>query len=310
MQQHKPVLIKEVLQYLKPKAGESIVDCTFGQGGHASKILKKVKSKGLVLGLDFNQDNIEQYKKKFKPPRNLILIQENFKNLKQILRDQEIGKVDGILLDLGFSSNQLDQIAGLSFLKPEMRLDMLINDQVREKKTAKDLLNQANQVELEKIFQEYGEIKNSNVLAKRITKSRQQKNFETVQDLIGFVRNNKDLFRNKRMNPATKLFMALRIAVNHELDNLKAFLKIYLDCLKTRGRIVFISFHSLEDRMIKLKLKQDASNCICAEDEFQCKCDHKAEIELLTKKPIRPTQEEIRINPRSRSAKLRAGIKI
>jgi len=283
---HKPVLIKEVLEYLNPQPGENFVDCTFGFGGHSLAILKKNKPNGKVLGIDFEKSSLEE--------DGLILANGNFADLKEIVEKSNFNNINGILLDLGLSSWHFDESnRGFSF-KGEEPLDMRLNSE--SELTAEKIINEWPEEELIKIFEEYGEERYSKSIAKSICRNRTTKKIESTSQLREIIRQSvPGRYKHNRINFATKIFQAIRIAVNDELNNLKKVLPQALDILKPGGRLVVISFHSLEDRIVKNFFK----------DEFK-----KGNLEILTKKPIIPSKEEIILNPRSRSAKLRVIEKI
>ncbi|MBU1177411.1 16S rRNA (cytosine(1402)-N(4))-methyltransferase RsmH [Patescibacteria group bacterium] len=283
---HKPVLIKEVLEYLNPQKGENFVDCTFGFGGHSLAILKKNKPNGKVLGIDFEKSSLEEDR--------LILVNGNFADLKKIVEKNDFYPINGILLDLGLSSWHFDKSnRGFSF-KGEEPLDMRLNSE--SELTAEEIINEWSEEELIRIFEEYGEERYSKSIAKSICRNRTTKKIGNTSQLREIIRQSiPGGYKHNRINFATKIFQAIRIAVNDELNNLIKTLPQALSLLKPKGRLVVISFHSLEDRIVKNFFK----------DEFK-----KGNLEILTKKPIIPSKEEIIFNPRSRSAKLRVIKKI
>ena len=283
---HKPVLIKEVLEYLNPQAGENFIDCTIGFGGHTLDILKKIKPNGKVLGIDFEKSSLKEDR--------LILANGNFADLKEIVEKFSFNKIDGILLDLGLSSWHFDKSnRGFSF-KGEESLDMRLNSE--SELTAEKIVNEWSEQELIKIFEEYGEERYSKSIAKSICGNRKIKRIEKTNQLREIIRQSVPSgYKHNRINFATKIFQAIRIAVNDELNNLIKTLPQALSLLESKGRLAVISFHSLEDRIVKNFFR----------DEFK-----KGNLEILTKKPIIPSREEIILNPRSRSAKLRVIKKI
>ncbi len=275
---HNPVLQKEVLKYLDPKANENFIDCTINGGGHALAILEKVKPKGKVLGIDLDKEVIDQ----LEPRNNLILVCDNFVNLKEIVGKLKF-KPDGILFDLGMSSWHLDKSGkGFSFLRDEP-LDMRYSEQTDL--TAEKIVNEYSLEELEKIIKEYGEERFARKIAKKIVEKRKKKRIKTTLELAEVIR-----FKQKRIHFATRTFQALRIAVNDELNVLAKAVPQAIDILASGGRLAVISFHSLEDRIVKNLFKNLSSQ----------------EFEILTDKPIKASLEEITSNHRSRSAKLRA----
>lgn len=279
---HIPVLKKEVLQYLDPKPNENFIDCTINGGGHAFAILKKNKPRGKVLGIELDKDIFDELSSS-KTDR-LVLTNDSYTNLKKIVEKHNFKPVDGILFDLGMSSWHLEESGrGFTFLKDEP-LDMrygLENDL-----TAEEIVNNYSQEEIEKILKEYGEERFARRIAKRII---QQRPIKSTFQLVEIIKKAVPGGRT-RIHPATKTFQALRIVVNDELNNLEKALFQAMEVLGKGGRIVIISFHSLEDRIVKNFFKDSNLN-------------------ILTKKPVISSQEEIKINRRSRSAKLRAATK-
>ena len=284
-----PVLLKETIEFLNPQPGKFIIDATIGGGGHAAEILKKIGDSGMLLGIDWDKEAIADCQSRFADYKNVILVNGNYADLPEILKQKELPKVDGIAVDLGFSSRQLEKSGrGFSFLKDE-KLDMRYQQET-ENLTAAEVINQYSEKELADIFWKYGEERNSRKIAKKIIEERKNKRILTTFDLIEIIRKAVPKnYEQGRINPSTKVFQALRIYVNDELGNLEKILKNMSKILK--GRAVIISFHSLEDRLVKNYFRN---------------LSKENGAEILTKKPIRPSEEEIRGNPRSRSAKLRA----
>lgn len=282
---HIPVLQKEVLQYLSPKPNENFIDCTFGGGGHSADILKKISPRGKILAIDWSPEMTEKVSNK-----NLILICDNFSNLKEIVKKTKFTKVSGILFDLGMSSWHLAESGrGFSFQKREP-LDMRYS--LRNQLTAEKIVNYWSKFDIEKILREYGEEDFAREIAEEIIKERKSKQIKTTSQLVEIIKKAvPKRYLRQRIHFVTRTFQALRIAVNDELNNLKEALPQAMEILKTGGRLVIISFHSLEDRIVKNFLKDES-------------------LKILTKKPIIPSLKEIRINPRSRSAKLRAAQKL
>lgn len=292
---HLPVLQKEVLEYLDPKPNQNFIDCTIGEGGHSLAILEKTSPNGKVLGIDQDQEQIENCRARmanFK--KRLILVCDNFANLKEIVKKKNFGNVSGILFDLGMSSWHLEKSGrGFSFLKNEP-LDMRYN--LQNPLTAEKILNEWSIGEIEKILKIYSQEKFAKKIAKKIGEIRKIKKIKSTFQLVEIIKKViPRRYQRKKIHPATKTFQALRIATNNELENLEKVLPQALEVLKKGGRLVIISFHSLEDRIVKKFFKE----------EFKKGC-----LKILTKKPISPTKEEILFNPHSRSAKLRASIKI
>jgi len=307
--EHKSVLLNEVLEYLEPQPNQNFIDCTLGGGGHAKEILDRTSPQGQLLGIDLDPAAIKAAKTNLKQDKDrIILINDNYQNLKQILYDTGFNKISGILLDLGLSSYEIqDSKRGFSFKGSDF-LDMRFGSQGQ---TAADVLNNYSKKELATVFKEYGEERYYNQIADAIIKQRKKEPIKQTDQLVKIV---ESVYQNKakptKIHLATKVFQALRIEVNDELNNLKKILPIALDALETGGRLVIISFHSLEDRIVKEYFKQEGKDCLCPPEIPECRCGHQARLKILTRKVIMPTQREVSQNLRSRSAKLRAAIKI
>jgi len=294
---HIPVLQKEVLQHLNPKPNQNFIDCTIGEAGHTLAILEKILPHGKVLGIDWSSELIKSLEfkvKSLKLSRRVILVCDNFSNLKEIVEREKFRLVQGILFDLGMSSWHLEESGrGFSFLRKEP-LDMRYNSQ--NPLTAEKIVNYWSESEIEKILREYGEERFFGKIAKEIIKERKAKPIKNTSQLIEVLKRAIPFrYQHRKIHFATKTFQALRIAVNEELKNLKEVLPQALEILMPGGSLVIISFHSLEDRIVKNFFRNQAKEGL---------------LKILTKKPIRPKEEEIKINPRSRSAKLRAILKI
>lgn len=283
---HTPVLLNEVLAALDPKPGEFMIDGTIDGGGHAHAILAKIGTEGVLMGVDWDYEMIERGKLIFKERENVTLVQGNYADLPEILKERKMERADGLLLDLGFSSTQLEYgDRGFSFQKNEI-LDMRY-DQGRDEMAA-DVVNKKKEQELADIFYKYGEERASRKIAKAIIEARKKKPIITTNDLSEIVAK---CVRKGKTHPATKVFQALRIYVNAELENLETVLKNIGEIVRPGGKIAIITFHSLEDRIVKNAFKELEK--------------HKKAV-ILTKKPIQATRAEVKENPRSRSAKLRA----
>jgi len=288
---HQPVLTEEAIFYLNCEPGKVYVDGTIGGGGHASAILERTAPNGFLLGIDWDMEAIKQSERKLRSYQGRYrLLHENFAHLTHVLEASPWKKVDGILLDLGISFHHLNEPQrGFSFLK-EGPLDMRMNRQSRL--TAGEIVNRFLQRELTEIIHEYGEERWAARIAKHIVKARKKMFIETTLQLSKIVAEAiPKRYWPRRIHPATRTFQALRIAVNREIENLENFLKHAIDLLKPKGRLVIISFHSLEDRLVKRYFRNWAKERL---------------IKLLTKRPIVPTVQEIKKNPHARSAKLRA----
>lgn len=313
---HVPVLLQEVIQYLDPKPGENFIDATLGDGGHAKEILKKIAPDGKLLGIDRDENSIKAAKENLKEFGDRVIVaQGNFSGIKNIIADfPEIGKPKGILLDLGLSSRQLEESGrGFSFQKDEPLIMSLDWPMKPEGKTAAEIINGYRAEELEKIFKDYGEERLSGPIARRIAQIRKERKITRTSELSDIAVSVYKRFYKKEKwiaHPATKIFMALRIAVNKELDDLEKFLPESLNILPAGGKVAIISFHSLEDRIVKDFFRRESRNCVCPPEVLECECAHAKTLNIITKKPVVAGLEEIRSNPRARSAKMRVAEKI
>jgi len=291
---HIPVLQKEVIEYLEPEPNKNYIDCTIGQGGHSSAILEKNGPEGKILGIDWDKDNVDYLKKEVSKifKKRLILVNDNFINLREITKRENFSRAAGILFDLGMSSEHLEESGrGFSFLKNEP-LDMRYN--LQNPLTAEKIVNYWSASEIERILGELGEEKFASNIAEEIVKERKIKPIENTLQLVRIIQKAvPKKYQYSRIHFATRTFQALRIAVNDELNNIKKVLPQALEILNSNGRLVVISFHSLEDRIIKYFFKENQNF-----------------LKILTKKPVEASEKEIRINSRSRSGKLRAAEKI
>lgn len=306
---HISVLLNEVLEGLNIKEDGIYVDGTLGGAGHSLEIVKRL-STGKLIGIDQDTNALEKSKDVLKDHMDkVILVHSNYVNIKEVLNDLNIDKVDGILLDLGVSSHQLDtEERGFSHNK-DAPLDMRM-DTSREF-SAWNVVNQYSEEELTRILYQYGEEKWAKRIAEFIVKERSEKPIETTLQLVSAIK--KAIPKKVRMeghHPAKKTFQAIRIEVNGELDVLKTAIIHMVECLNPGGRLAIITFHSLEDRIVKDEFKELFKDCICPPEMPQCICDKKREINIITRKPIVPSKEELEINPRSRSSKLRVAEKI
>jgi 16S rRNA (cytosine1402-N4)-methyltransferase len=307
---HIPVMISEVLHYLDCKPGKIYVDGTLGGAGHARAICSKISPGGVFIGIDQDIDAIKNAKNVLESFNITIrLFHGNFINLPEFLRQLNIKAVDGILLDLGISLHQIESSGrGFSFLRDEP-LDMRMNKMSGI--TAEDLINTMDEKNLKKIFREYGEERWAGQIAKKIAASRKQKAIKSSRQLAQIVCDAvpKSSFHQK-IHPATRVFMAIRIAVNRELEMLDVFMENVADLLNPKARLCVLSFHSLEDRIVKHRLKTLEKGCVCPSDFPECVCNQKPILRLLTKRVVRPSIEEIERNPMARSTKLRAAERI
>ncbi len=303
---HVSVLLEECIEGLAVKPDGIYVDGTAGGAGHSSEIAKRLTT-GRLLALDRDPDAIKIASERLAKYPCAQVIHANFADLKQVLEEQQIGQIDGVLLDLGVSSHQLDVAErGFSY-HADAPLDMRMS---QEGYSAKDLVNTCEEAELARILFEYGEEKFSRRIAAAIVRERQQHPIETTGQLAQIIHDAVPAKSRREKNPSRRSFQAIRIAVNSELDNLSRALDDVFDCLKPGGRFAIITFHSLEDRMVKQKFKSMAQGCTCPPDFPVCVCGNKPKIKLITRKPIEAGEEELSVNPRSRSAKLRIAEKL
>ena len=303
---HIPVMVEEVIRYLNCSPGKTFVDGTLGGGGHARAILRVIGPEGFLIGIDQDPDAIAWARHSFlDSSSNIQLIHDNYASLRQILAKVGSVGVDGILFDLGLSLYHIEGSGrGFSFMRDEP-LDMRMNPS--EGEPASTMLNRLSQEELSDIIFRYGEERWAPSIAKRIVESRKRKALVSSHQLAALVKKAIPArYHPKRIHPATKTFQAFRIAVNDELENLKLTLEQAVDCLLPRGRICVLSFHSLEDRIVKQHFKTLAQGCQCPPSFPVCVCDKKPQVRLLTKRPVRATADEIKKNSMARSAKLRA----
>jgi len=305
---HEPVMVKEVIESLLVSRTGIYVDCTIGGAGHAYAILKETDA--LLVGIDCDDDALTFAEKRLAQfGSRKILVKANFADLDNILKNLNIEKVDGVLLDLGVSSHQLDaDQRGFSFSQ-QAPLDMRMDRSL--KISAYDIVNSFAQKELENIIRLYGEEKMAARIARTISKKRQLSPIETTTALAAIVASCMPAkLKWQRIHPATRTFQAIRIAVNNELDNIKPAIDAAATALKPGGRLCVISFHSLEDRIVKNEIRSLEGVCVCPKDIPVCVCKQEAKLKNLTRKVIVPAAEEIEANPRARSAKLRVAGRI
>ncbi|MCK5062173.1 16S rRNA (cytosine(1402)-N(4))-methyltransferase RsmH [Candidatus Parcubacteria bacterium] len=322
---HTPVMLKEVLEYLRPGPGQIFIDGTLGGGGYALALANAVGKDGRVLGIDLDKTAIEHVAKLIANNKlsNIRLYNGNFKNIdkiyKEFLKERQSASLHGIVLDLGLSSAQLkSQSRGFSF-QLDAPLDMAFGQTTDDRQqtadsrqqTTEEIVNQTPQWELEKIIKEYGEERYAKSIAKRIVGVRKERNIKTTKELVEIIKQAvPSSYRHGRIHPATRTFQALRIATNDELGNLRAALDAAVKILSPGGKIAIVSYHSLEDRIVKRFFKKEARDCICPPAAPVCVCGHKALIKIITKKIVKPGQEEIKANPKARSAKLRVAERV
>ncbi|MBR3133799.1 MAG: 16S rRNA (cytosine(1402)-N(4))-methyltransferase RsmH [Clostridia bacterium] len=301
---HKSVLLNECIQGLNINPDGIYVDGTLGGAGHSLEIVKRLSDNGRLIGIDRDEDALKVAKEKLKDFNNVIYYHGNHDNVKSILQDLGIDKVDGILLDLGVSSYQLDERnRGFSYLG-ENNLDMRM-DQTQEL-DASYVLNNYSEIELARIIFEYGEEKFSRQIAKNIVKYRNTKKIETTKELVEIIETSIPFkYRNNDSHPAKRTFQAIRIEVNNEIKPLYNTIINSIDCLNQKGRLCVITFHSLEDRAVKNAFIDSEGRCICPPGLPYCACGKVSKGKIITKKPILPSEDELKNNSRSASAKLR-----
>lgn len=299
---HYTVMKNEAVDALNCKDGLVYVDCTLGGGGHSELILQRISPNGKLISFDIDQDAIDAASERLKAYKNLTIVKDSYTNVKQVLKKLGIEKITGgILFDLGASYHQLTkQERGFSFSK-EAPLDMRFN--MDSNFSAYDVVNDYSEDELVKIFSEYGEERFSKRIAKKIVEQRKIKKLETTTELADLIVNCTPKVKS-HIHPATRVFQAIRIEVNHELQNVKNTLNDVLDLLDFGAIISVISFHSLEDRLVKQTFKYYSTRCHCERNQMVCNCPPPV-IELVNKKPMMASEKEIKENPPSRSAKLR-----
>jgi len=308
---HVPVMPGEVVHYLNCGPGKIYVDGTLGGSGHAKAILAEILPDGTLIGIDQDMDaflHAEHALKIYSP--NIRLFHDNFIHLPEILLQLNINKVDGILLDLGLSLHLLESSGrGFSFKREEI-LDMRMN--TASDTTAENIVNTMSEGALREIFRKYGEERWSSRIARKIVLERQHKTIRTTTRLVDIVCSAipEKAKRSTKIHPATRVFMALRIAVNRELERLEGFMETVADFLNPGGRLCVISFHSLEDRIVKHRIREMESSCQCPSDFPKCICEKKTIMRAVVRKAIRPSSEEIAANPKARSAILRVAEKV
>lgn len=301
---HVSVLLNECLEGLNIKEDGIYVDCTLGGAGHSSEIIKRLSKDGLLIGIDQDTDALKAAGERLKDYDNKKLVHSNFYNIKNIIEDLEVEGVDGILMDLGVSSYQLDKgERGFSYMQ-DAPLDMRMN---RENElSAYEVVNEYSESEIYRIIKDYGEEKFAKRIANFIVTRREEKPIETTLELVEVIKNAIPArARREGPHPAKRTFQAIRIEVNSELTILNKTIEDGVSKLNKGGRMAIITFHSLEDRIVKLKFRELANPCTCPKEFPICICGKKPEVKLVKRKAIEPSKEEVEENPRSRSAKLR-----
>lgn len=303
--EHKSVLLYETVDSLNIRPDGIYVDGTLGGGGHAFEVLKRLGPEGRLIGIDQDADAIraaterlEQFKDK------VTIVRSNYRNIREVLADIGIEKVDGIYLDLGVSSYQLDTAERGFTYRENAPLDMRMDQ--RNEKTAADIVNDYSEMELYRIIRDYGEDRFAKNIAKHIVKARAVQRIETTDQLVEIIKAAIPAkIRAEGGHPAKRTFQAIRIELNHELDVLNDSIDTMIDLLKPGGRLSIITFHSLEDRIVKTRFRTNENPCICPPDFPVCVCGKKSKGQVITRKPIVPTDDELEENKRSKSSKLR-----
>lgn len=306
---HVSVLLNECIEGLNIKPNGTYVDCTLGGAGHSSHILKNLSKDGVLVGIDQDRDALTAAKERLKDYDNVRYVHSNFYNIDNILSDLDIEKVDGILMDLGVSSYQLDEASrGFSYMQ-DAPLDMRMN---RDNDfSAYDIVNNYSEEQLYKIIKDYGEERFAKRIANFIVNAREINPIQTTLELVEIIKNAIPAkARREGPHPAKRTFQAIRIEVNSELKILNKTIEDGVERLNKGGRMVIITFHSLEDRIVKLKYRELENPCTCPKEFPMCVCGKKPTIKVLTRKGLAPSKEEIEENPRSRSAKVRVVEKV
>ncbi len=303
---HTPVLALPVVEFLITRRDGLYVDGTIGGGGHTRVLLDHLDDTARVIGIDQDPEAVAYCRTKFNTDSRVLIAHDNFRDLKALLEKEGVEAVDGILLDLGLSSHQIDSAPrGFSFQQTgplDMRMDP------SRSATAAEILNTWKGEEIANVIWKYGEERQSRRIARAIVRSREENPIRTTEDLARIVRS--AVGGRYQTKTLARVFQALRIQVNRELDALEKALRDSVDVLKTGGRLVVISYHSLEDRLVKHFFRQEAATCICPDEAPICTCEKIARMRILVSKPITPRDDEIQKNPRSRSARLRAAERI
>ena len=303
---HSSVLLAETISYLNVRPEGVYVDGTLGGGGHAFEVCQRLSEKGRFIGIDQDLDAVKAARERLAPFGDKVsVVHSNYENIQKILKEEGIDRVDGILLDLGVSSYQLDDPGrGFTYRKEDAPLDMRMD--VRQTQTARDIVNGYSEMELFHLIRDYGEDRFAKNIAKHIVRARQEKPIETTGELNEIIRAAIPArVRATGGHPSKRTFQAIRIALNRELEVLKDSLDHMISLLRPGGRIAVITFHSLEDRIVKDAFKKNENPCTCPREFPLCVCGAISKGRIITRKPILPTEEEQKTNSRSRSAKLR-----
>lgn len=303
---HTPVLLNESIDYLITNKSGIYFDATLGFGGHTEAFLKTLNSDAVVAATDVDKDAFSFSREKFLKDDRARLYNFNFSDVDVIAKIESFGFFDGIFADLGVSSFQLDNIDSGFTYREEAKLDLRMDKS--KVVNAADIINSFSEEDLADIFYKYGEERNSRRIAREICRKRNEYRIETTSKLAEII--TKVIPLKNQNKTLSRIFQSLRIYVNDELSVLKTFIDKSVSLLKNSGRIVIISYHSLEDRIVKESFKYETLDCICPKEYPVCQCDKERRLKILTKKPVIPSQEEIAINPRARSAKLRAAERV
>ncbi len=300
---HKPVLLNECIEELNIDPEGIYVDGTLGGAGHSEEILKRLSENGQLIGIDRDEDALKAAKQRLQKHNNVRYIHGNHDNITELLNNIGLDKVNGILLDLGVSSYQLDEKnRGFSYIgnaKLDMRMDM------GQELTAERVVNEYSEEKLSDLIYKYGEERFAKNIARNICKERKNKHIETTEELVNIIENSIPKSKQNNGHPAKRTFQAIRIEVNNELEPLYNTILDSIKLLKENGRLVVITFHSLEDRIVKEAFIEAEGKCTCPKDLPYCICNYKSYGKIITKKPILPTEQELKENSRSKSAKLR-----
>lgn len=304
---HKSVLLNEVIDSLDIKPDGIYVDGTLGGAGHSGEIVKKLSDKGRLIGIDQDEDAIKIATERIGDNNNVTIVRSNYENMKRVLQELGIGKVDGILLDLGVSSYQLDTVErGFSY-KNDTKLDMRMDN--RQTLTAEEIVNEYSERDLFRIIKDYGEDAFAKNIAKHIVNERANKRITTTYELNEIIKAAIPAKMRQKGHPSKQTFQAIRIECNRELEVLKNTLDDMVELLNEDGRLAIITFHSLEDRIVKSAFKKYENPCTCPSNFPVCVCGNKSKGNTLTRKPILPSEQEMEENSRSKSAKLRVFVK-
>lgn len=303
--EHKSVLLEETIEQLNIQPDGIYVDGTLGGGGHAFEVCKRLSNKGWFIGIDQDEAAIEAASQRLKEFEDTVtIVRSNYCHIRQVLTNLNIQKVDGILLDLGVSSYQLDNVDRGFTYRVDAPLDMRMDQ--RQEKTAKDIVNGYGEMELYRIIRDYGEDRFAKNIAKHIVRAREEKEIQTTEELTEIIKAAIPMkFRAVGGHPSKRTFQAIRIELNRELEVLKNTLDDMIDLLNDGGRLCIITFHSLEDRIVKNRFRENENPCICPRDFPVCVCGKSSQGKVISRKPILPSEVELEGNKRSKSAKLR-----